>query len=144
MENSAQSGNLEPQRNILQAKIMTCLYQYLFYSSISETPSIDTIMTDVFATSLNDISDYARRVLYAAAARLDEAKKILAPQLHKFRFERLSLVEQAILVMAYIENRYFAQPKAIAINVAVRLSRKYADEKSYKFINGVLEKVCQK
>ena len=56
-----------------------------------------------------------------------------------WKFERLNYVEQAILLSAYTQNKYMNQPKQVAINVAVDLAKKYADDNSYKFINGVLD-----
>lgn len=55
-----------------------------------------------------------------------------------WKFERLSYVEQAILILSYIQLRAGIDHR-IVINEAVELAKEYCDEKSYKFINGVLD-----
>ena len=57
-----------------------------------------------------------------------------------WEFERLGYVEQAILLMACCEIDLELVPKAIVIDEAVNLAKKYCDEDAYKLINGVLDK----
>ena len=64
---------------------------------------------------------------------------MISAYLKDWTFERLNYLEQAILLSAYTQNKYMEQPKIIAINVAVDLAKKYCDDNSYKFINGVLD-----
>lgn len=60
-----------------------------------------------------------------------------------WKFERLSYVEQAILILSYIQLRAGIDHR-IVINEAVELAKEYCDEKSYKFINGVLDGIQSK
>lgn len=43
-----------------------------------------------------------------------------------------------ILRLALYELEYTQVPNAVAINEALRLAHDFSDEKSYRFINGVL------
>ena len=54
-------------------------------------------------------------------------------------FERLGYVEQAILIMACCELDLEVSPRAIVIDEAITLAKKYCDEETYKLINGVLD-----
>lgn len=54
-------------------------------------------------------------------------------------FDRLDLVEQAILFMAISELVYEIDERAIIINEAVEIAKIYAGEDSYKMINGLLD-----
>ncbi len=56
-------------------------------------------------------------------------------------FDRLSKMEQAILLVATCELLESDLDKSIIINEAVINAKSYCDEDSYKFINGVLNKV---
>ena len=48
----------------------------------------------------------------------------------------------AILMLAITEYKYVCGiEKSIIINVAIKLAHKYADEKDYKFVNALLDKV---
>ena len=56
-------------------------------------------------------------------------------------FNRLSVLEQAILLMACQEILVNQTPKAVVIDEAVGLAKKYCDDDSYKLINGVLDRL---
>ena len=59
------------------------------------------------------------------------------------KLERINLVAHAIFLLALSEYKYVEEEieKSALINVAVTLAKKYLDEKDYKFINAVLDKV---
>ncbi|MCD7839958.1 MAG: transcription antitermination factor NusB, partial [Erysipelotrichaceae bacterium] len=56
-------------------------------------------------------------------------------------FERLGMMEKAILLIATCEMLEFDTPKEVAINEAVLNAKKFCEDDAYKFINGVLSKV---
>ena len=56
-----------------------------------------------------------------------------------WEFKRLGYVEQAILILACGELDLDGSPRAIVIDEAVTLAKKYCDEETYKLINGVLD-----
>ena len=57
----------------------------------------------------------------------------------EWEFKRLGYVEQAILIIACCELDLDVSPKAIVIDEAVTMAKKYCDEETYKLINGVLD-----
>ena len=57
-------------------------------------------------------------------------------------FKRLSKVTRTILKVAIYEMKYCDDvPPRVAINEAIELAKKYADENEPKFINGILGSV---
>ena len=56
-------------------------------------------------------------------------------------FDRLSMLEQAILLISFQEILANDTPKAVVINEAVTLAKKYCDDNSFKLINGVLDQL---
>ena len=53
--------------------------------------------------------------------------------------ERLTLVEKSILRLGLYELlEYDETPQLVAINEAIELAKKFSDEKSSKFVNGIL------
>ena len=54
--------------------------------------------------------------------------------------ERLTLIEKNILRLGLFEMTEFDTPQLVAINEAIELSKKFSDEKSSKFIYGILSK----
>ncbi len=58
--------------------------------------------------------------------------------------KEINLVEQAILVSAAVElTENMSVPAPVVINEAVELAKLYGAEDSYKFINGLVDKLAQ-
>lgn len=57
--------------------------------------------------------------------------------------DRISTVDLALLKLAIYEIKYAEIPFKVAINEAVNLAKKYGEEQSASFINGVLAKVVE-
>ena len=73
-----------------------------------------------------------------------DAVNAYTPYLKNWKWDRLPLLTQAILVSSYTHFYYVEKvDKKVVINIAVDLGKKYIDEKQGKFINAILEKVLQ-
>lgn len=79
--------------------------------------------------------------VHAHAAELDAE---IATCLRGWTIARLSRVDLAILRLAVFEMKHTDLPAAVAINEAVELTRKYSQEESCSFINGVLGTISRK
>ena len=67
---------------------------------------------------------------------------MILPNCTTWKMERINLIVIAILMLAITEYKFVGGvEKSIIINVAVKLAHKYADEKDYKFVNALLDKV---
>lgn len=58
--------------------------------------------------------------------------------------ERIGNVEKALLKISTYEILFEKVPTEIVVNEVVELGKKYGDEKSHEFINGVLAKIIEK
>lgn len=75
-----------------------------------------------------------------AATRADVDAKIRAAS-QNWRLERMSRVDRAILRLCVWELQH-AVPRAVAIDEAVELAKRYGSSESSRFINGILENVA--
>lgn len=74
-------------------------------------------------------------------AKIDEK---ITKNLEKWSLSRIATVERTLLRIATFEMFYELEtPYGVAINEAVELANVYGDDKSGKFINGVLSKMIQ-
>lgn len=128
-------------RNQMQNGLMVGLYQYLFYVNMNEKPDIVKIIEEVFDAKIKEVDPFIRKFFKEAVVNSQQSIIEIEKHLKDWRFARLSLIEQAILLLGYTEIKYLEFPKPIAINIAVKLASKYADEKSTKFINAVLQRI---
>ncbi|WP_423364682.1 transcription antitermination factor NusB [Mycoplasma sp. P36-A1] len=114
----------------------------LFNKENSE--DIEVIIVEKFKKT-NEISLFDDELFLSIVAGMKQAdliKKDLDNYLDsKWKFDRLGKIEQAILLISYIQIKGKLAPKGIVINEAVNLAKAYAEDDSYKFINGVLDKL---
>jgi transcription antitermination protein NusB len=72
-----------------------------------------------------------------------EADRIVSPLLEGWAIERLPTIDRLLLEMATFELHCRPEtPKAVAINEAVALAKRFSTEDSGRFVNGVLSAVA--
>lgn len=129
-------------RRLERENALSALYTYLLRKQ-----AIDEVLEDnQFVSSIGDfipaynLGEEMIEVVKRAADRKDIYEKVVNHHLKShWRFERLGIIEQAILLMACSELELAYQDTSIIINEAVRLAKIYGDDDSYKLINGVLD-----
>lgn len=62
----------------------------------------------------------------------------------KWSIDRIAKIELAILRVAINDMKFDEVPMQVAINEAVELSKKYGEDQSSKFVNGVLGQIAKK
>jgi N utilization substance protein B len=89
-----------------------------------------------------EYDDYVKGVFFGSyenSAKIDEA---IEKHLSGWKKERISPVSMALLRLGCYEIIFMEDiPAKVSINEAIELSKKYDDEKSYSFINGILNAV---
>ena len=89
--------------------------------------------------------DYIKTVLKGVYENKNDIDKIIESNLQNWKLDRISKINLTILRMAIFEmNNLNDVPGKVAINEALELTKKYSDEKSVSYINGVLDKVLIK
>lgn len=85
---------------------------------------------------------YIKQALIGVENNKEEIDKVIETNLHNWKLDRISKVNLSILRLATYELLYDeAVPRNVAINEALEITRRYSDEKSVSFINGVLDKI---
>lgn len=73
----------------------------------------------------------------------ERADRIVSPLLEGWAIERLPTIDRLLLEMATFELQCRPEtPKAVAINEAVALAKRFSTEESGRFVNGVLSAVA--
>ena len=62
----------------------------------------------------------------------------------EWKLNRISKIDLSILKLAIYEIKYNEIPYKVAINEAVELAKKYGEDKSKNFVNGVLASIVNK
>jgi N utilization substance protein B len=85
---------------------------------------------------------YVKQALIGVKNNKEEIDKVIESNLHNWKIDRISKVNLSILRIATYELLYDKEvPRGVAINEALEITRRYSDEKSVAFINGVLDKI---
>ena len=95
---------------------------------------------ELYAELPNEKQDtYIRRLVAGVAEHAAELDTYIEKYAKGWRFERISLVAAAIMRVAMYEIMYMPDiPNGAAVNEAVEIARKYEEEETVKFVNGIL------
>ena len=101
-------------------------------------------MEDVLHTSriIDKQGEYIDSVMGAFDAHQEETDAMIEKYSRDWSFDRISKVDLSILRLSVIELVYLRDiPVRVSVNEAVELAKKYSDDKSPSFINGILASV---
>ena len=121
--------------------------ELLFSMELSKNSYEETIENFIedYEMDLNTIDvEYIKRVVKIVADNLEAIDERVIQSLVNWKLDRVSKVNLTILRLAVGEMMFIEDvPGSVAINEAVELTKKYSDEKSCSFVNGVLDKVLK-
>jgi len=89
----------------------------------------------------NKQREFSHRLFKGTIENLDKLDNEIQKHLVEWDYEGIGKVEKAIMRLGAYEILIDGTDKAIIINEAVELAKKLADDKSPKFINGVLDAI---
>ena len=141
MENSNETIITKYSRTQQHTLVMQCIYQYLFYLELDDRPSPTDIIESVTKLPINEVDKFIKSSFVACVKNCQEAVNEVSKHLVDWTFDRLCYVDQAILILGYIEMKVLEIPAPVVINLCVKMAQKYCSDDSYKFINGVLDKL---
>lgn len=130
----------QQSRNKIQEMAMQIMYGFLIKQQVNQTIDFEETVSGISNKPYEECDIYLKDILIQSLKHEKEIIEEISKYLNKWKFERLNTCVQAILITAYSNFYYCEQTeKAIVINVAVKLAKKYGEEKDYKFVNAVLD-----
>lgn len=124
-------------RHELRYKAMTILYQAFLYDSNNIEYSID----DIILEQLEEKSKFVSNLVNGVMEHRLEIDELANRYLEDWDILRLGFTDQAIIRMGIYEILWTDTPDVTCIDEAVELAKEYSDEKVFRMINGVLDKV---
>lgn len=89
-----------------------------------------------------DVRNFAEDLFRIAADRHDEIDVLIGRHTEHWRMDRMAAVDRNLLRAAVAELvGYPSTPRAVVINEALEIARKFSSPESVQFINGVLDSV---
>lgn len=116
------------------------LYAMLIHIRNGQEFAFADLLSGLSSVDYSDVPLRLKETILYALKHYDEIVSLLGNYLKDWKFTRLNVVTQAILLYSFAFFK--AEPnvnKAIVINVAIKLSKTYTPDEDYKFINAVLD-----
>ncbi len=128
-------------RKLSREKAMELIFSTMLTKE-SHGEAIETFV-DNYEGNIKEIDlEYIKEVLKGVEENREEIDELIKSNLQKWKIDRISKVNLSILRLAIYEMKYVSDvPEKVAINEALEITKKYSDEKSVSFVNGVLDKI---
>lgn len=118
------------------------LYQIEIQKNINKE-QIDMFLENNNITQ-TDTQEYITDVVMGIDKNIEAILKVISNNIKKdWKIERISKINLALLKLAVYEINYNKLPFKVVINEVVELAKKYGEETSSVFINGVLASVVK-
>ncbi len=89
-----------------------------------------------------EVREYAQKLVDGTCQRSKEIDKLITKYTDNWRLDRMAVIDRNIIRMACFELLFVDEiPPKVAINEAVDLAKRFGDEESGRFVNGVLDKI---
>ena len=108
----------------------------------------DETAEEIFDKATNvrglEVDEYVKNVFFGSYENSFKIDEAMEKHLQGWKKERISPVSMAILRLASYEIMFMDDiPAKVSINEGIELAKKFDDEKSYAFVNGVLNAVSK-
>ena len=92
-----------------------------------------------------EVKAFANQLFEGTLARLPEIDPLIARHADNWDMKRMAVIDRNILRLGVFElTRLEGVPPKVCINEAVDLAKRFGDEESGKFINGILDAIHKK
>lgn len=125
------------KRRTAREKALQALFQ-IDVSNTEPSSAIKHVLDDAAG------DDYLSNLVFGVVDHQSEIDQLITSCLEKWSLERLATVDRNLLRIAVYELKYSQDvPENVVLDEAIEIAKRYGDQQSGKFINGVLEKVRQ-
>ncbi|MFC1703710.1 transcription antitermination factor NusB [Candidatus Omnitrophota bacterium] len=134
-----------------RTKARECALKILYQVDITGDSCKDSLemFWQTSGTQEGAVKEFATRLVEGTFAHLKEIDKEIAKSAANWQMKRMAVVDRNILRIATFEILYLDDiPPKVSINEAVDLAKKFGDNDSGRFVNGIIDKIkstsCEK
>ena len=92
----------------------------------------------------NEAKEYIKDAIFGIKQNINEIQGLIEKNLKAdWKIDRISKIDLSLLKLAIYEIKYKKIPYKVAINECLELSKKYGEESSKNFVNGILASVVK-
>lgn len=118
--------------------------QILFSWDARKQPVDDAInayFNTLYSEEHPEQDEFAASLVRGAVQHGAEMDERISRHAEHWRLERMPAVDRNILRLAVYELQFVGTPAAVAIDEAIELARRFSNEESAQFVNGVLDAI---
>ena len=130
-----------------RSEIREQAFKLMYSMEIQQDENLDE-QVELFLESNNITDKNAIEYIKDAVFGIEKNDKEILEEIEKYlksdwKIDRISKIDLTILKLAIYEIKFKELPFKVAINEAVELAKKYGEDNSKKFVNGVLANVVK-
>lgn len=123
--------------------IMVMLFQIEFHTREELSAQMSYYMENIEKITEDDMT-YMQNKFQNTLEHLSEIDSLIESVSEGWKLKRMFRVDLAIMRLAVFEMKYDEEiPVSVAINEAVEIAKKYGQDSSPSFVNGILAKVAE-
>ena len=103
--------------------------------------ALDAYYDTLFSEEQPGRDPFVSELVQGTIKHLAEVDDGISRHAEHWRMERMPAVDRNILRLSVFEMTHLGTPAAVAIDEALELARKFSNEESVQFVNGVLDAV---
>ncbi len=128
-------------RSSIREQAFKLLYSLEIQKDINEAEQIDLYLESNNIKDEEAVSYIKDAIFGIDKNKKDIDEKIVQNLKSNWKLERVSKIDLTILRLAIYEIKYKDLPYKVAINEAVELAKKYGEDTSKNFVNGILASI---
>lgn len=100
---------------------------------------------DDLTRSREDVRRFATRLFLGTVEHRDEIDELIAKQAERWKVSRMAAVDRNIIRMSVFELLHENDtPNLVVIDEAIEIGKRFGNEKSSQFINGILDGILKR
>lgn len=128
-------------RTTIREQAFKLIYSLEIHKQDNLQEAIDLFLESNEITD-KDAQDYIKDAIFGIDKNENEIVEQIKVNLKKdWKIERISKIDLSILKLAIYEIQYKKLPFKVVINEAVELAKKYGEDSSKNFVNGILASI---
>lgn len=128
-------------RHDCRLKLVFALFKSLLLDRNIKQVFVNDNEYDLEKGYFEEDKEYIDKILNDLEENTNNYIDLIKPLLVHWDIERINFLDKAIMVEAISEIKTGVNNKNIVINEAVIIAKEYIPDESYKYINGVLDKI---
>lgn len=130
-----------------RSAIRELTFRLIYSMEIQKETNIEE-QVDLYIESNNiddeNVKEYIKDVIFGINSNVEEITELIEKHLKSdWKIDRISKIDLSLLKLAIYEIKYKEIPYKVAINEAIELAKKYGEDNSKNFVNGVLASVVK-